>query len=44
MDKGDDILDGLKRICQEMKLNSATFQGIGACDNVRVATFIPEKQ
>lgn len=44
MDKSDEILEGLKRICQELRISSATFQGIGACDKVTVATFIPEKQ
>ena len=44
MDKGDEILSCIRRVCCEMDIKSATFQGIGACDKVVVATFIPEKQ
>ncbi len=44
MDKDDEILNGIRNVCQELGIKAATFQGIGACDKVTVATFIPEKQ
>ncbi|MBE6098207.1 MAG: DUF296 domain-containing protein [Schwartzia succinivorans] len=44
VDKGDEILSSIRRVCSEMDVKSATFLGIGACDKVVVATFIPSKQ
>lgn len=44
MDKGDEVIAGLRQVCQELKIKSATFQGIGACDQVIVGTYIPAKQ
>ena len=43
-DKGEEILAGLKDICLQLKISAATFQGIGACGEVEVATYIPDKQ
>ena len=42
MDKGDEIFSCIRRVCCELVIKSAMFQGIGACDKVVVATFIPE--
>lgn len=44
MDKGDEVVAGLRQVCRELKLKSATFQGIGACNRVIVGTYIPAKQ
>ena len=44
MDKGNEVIAGLRQVCQELKIKSATFQGIGACDQVIVGTYIPAKQ
>ena len=44
MNKGDEVIAGLQQVCQELKIKSATFQGIGACDQVIVGTYIPAKQ
>lgn len=44
MDKGDEVIAGLRQVCQELKIKSATFQGIGACDQVIVGTYIPARQ
>lgn len=44
MDKGDEVIAGLRQVCQELKIKSATFQGIGACDQVIVGTYLPAKQ
>lgn len=44
MDKGDEVVAGLRQVCQELKIKSATFQGIGACDRVIVGTYLPDKQ
>lgn len=44
MDKGDEILSGIRKVCRELSIKSGTFQGIGACGKAAVATFIPERQ
>ena len=44
MDKGDEVIAGLRQVCQELKIKSASFQGIGACDQVIVGTYIPARQ
>lgn len=42
-DKGDELIDCITRVCEEMRISSATFHGIGACGDVTVATYIEEK-
>ena len=42
-DKGDELIDCITRVCEAMGIGSATFHGIGACGDVTVATYIPEK-
>jgi len=44
LDKGDEVLSSIRRICGAEGINAAVFQGIGACDKVVVATYIPAKQ
>ena len=41
-DKGDEVLSGILNICKKENILSATFSGIGGCDNVTVSTLIPE--
>ena len=43
VDKGDELIDCITRVCEEMGILSATFHGIGACGDVTVATYIEEK-
>lgn len=44
VDKGEEILSSLKKVCGQFGISAATIQGIGACGEVEVATFIPDKQ
>jgi predicted DNA-binding protein with PD1-like motif len=43
VDKGEDVLACVLQTCADFSLTSATFQGIGACENVGIQTYIPEK-
>ena len=43
IDKNEDILQTVLSMCQKERIRSATFHGIGAFGQVRVATYIPEK-
>ncbi|MBQ9685454.1 MAG: DNA-binding protein [Oscillospiraceae bacterium] len=42
-DRGEDIMRIILEICRMEDIHSATFHGIGAFGQVRVATYIPEK-
>ena len=42
LDKGDELLTQILQVCRKMGILSATFHGIGAFGQVRVATYIPE--
>ena len=42
MDRGDEIIDSLLRLCREEKLKSAVFSGIGGCREAQIQTFIPQ--
>ena len=44
LDKDDEVLSELKETCRKLHIAAATFQGIGACGEVEVATYLPEKQ
>lgn len=44
IDKGEEILSEVKNVCREFHISAGTFQGIGACGEVEVATYIPDKQ
>lgn len=43
LDKGEELLTTVLRVCREEGVQSATFHGIGAFGQVCVATYIPEK-
>ena len=43
LDKGDEVLKSILQTCQEQKISSATFSGIGACDKVVIGTYLPEE-
>ena len=43
LDKGDIIVDSIRAVCDRMQIRSATFSGIGACGDVTVATYLPDK-
>ena len=42
MDRGDEIIGGILKICKEEHIRSATFSGIGGCGEAQIQTFIPE--
>ena len=41
-DKGDEVISGLMKICQDEGIPSATFSGIGGCSEAEIQTYIPE--
>lgn len=43
LDKGDEVVDSVLKVFEEENIASGQFQGIGACGDVTVATYIPEK-
>lgn len=43
VDKAEEILQCILEVCRREQISSATFHGIGAFGQVRVATYIPEK-
>ncbi len=43
MDKGDEIISNLLRICQDESIPSAVFSGIGGCKSAELQVFIPSK-
>lgn len=44
IDKGEEILAQMVDVCRQLHIFAATFQGIGACGEVEVATYIPDRQ
>ena len=42
MDRGDEILSTILRVCDEEGISSATFSGIGGCSDAEIAVFDPE--
>ena len=42
MDKGDEIIGGILKLCQREQIRSATFSGIGGCSAAEIQTFLPE--
>lgn len=43
IDKDEEILDQIQQVCKEEHILSGYFQGIGACKEVIVSTYQPEK-
>ena len=43
VDKDEEILGSVMDLCRQEGIHSATFHGIGAVGQVRVATYIPER-
>ncbi|MGI6220364.1 MAG: PPC domain-containing DNA-binding protein [Coriobacteriales bacterium] len=44
MDRGDEVLSSILRICREENVACATYTGIGGCSSVEVAVFDPVEQ
>lgn len=43
LEKDEEVVSSILKFCQKQKILSATFCGIGACDNVVLQTYIQEK-
>lgn len=43
VDKGEEIISSVLRVCRTEKIASAIFSGIGGCSSAEIQTFIPEK-
>ena len=43
VDKGEEIITELLRVCEKENVGSAVFTGIGGCHHAEIQTFIPEK-
>ena len=42
MDRGDEIISCILKLCKEKGIKSAIFSGIGGCSSAEIQTFIPE--
>ena len=43
VDKGEEVISELLRVCQRENIQSAIFTGIGGCSHAELQTFIPEQ-
>ncbi len=43
LDRGDEIIGSLRRICEAERIRSAVYTGIGGCSAAEIQTFDPEK-
>lgn len=43
VDRGEEILSTILAVCEEERILSATFSGIGACQSAVLSTYIPDK-
>jgi len=43
-DRGDELLQSIVSVCGQLAIPSATFHGIGACGEVVISTYLPEKE
>ena len=44
IDKGEEVVASIKKVCEKEHVEAGYFQGIGACDKVVLSTWIPEKE
>lgn len=44
VDKGEEVLAAIKEVCQKEKIEGGYFQGIGACGQTVLSTWIPERE
>lgn len=43
LDQNDEVLHSILQTCKENNVLSATFSGLGACDEATIGTYIPEE-
>lgn len=44
IDKGEEVIETIKKVCEKEQVEGGHFQGIGACGRAVLSTWIPEKQ
>lgn len=44
IDKGEYVIDTIKKVCITEGIRAGYFQGIGACNEAKLSTWIPEKE
>lgn len=44
IDKGEEVVETIKKVCEKERVEGGYFQGIGACGRAVLATWIPEKE
>jgi predicted DNA-binding protein with PD1-like motif len=44
VDKGEEVIETIKKVCEKERIEAGYFQGIGACGRAVLATWIPEKE
>lgn len=44
LDKGEEVVETIKKVCKKEQVEAGYFQGIGACGRVVLSTWIPEKE
>lgn len=44
VDKGEEVLATIKKVCEKERVGAGYFQGIGACGRAVLSTWIPEKE
>lgn len=44
IDKGEEVVESIKRVCKREQVKGGYFQGIGACGRAVLSTWIPEKE
>ena len=42
MDRGDEIIGCIKKVCEREQIRSAAFSGIGGCSEAQIQTFLPD--
>lgn len=43
LDRHDEVLSSILVVCKRENISSATYSGIGGCDETQIQTFLPEK-
>ncbi len=44
IDKGEEVVETIKKVCKKERVEAGCFQGIGACGKAVLSTWVPEKE
>jgi hypothetical protein len=44
VDKDEEVIETLLKVCEKEEIKTAHFKGIGGCDKIDIQTYIPEKE